>query len=287
MALLDDRELVQEKYIELNVKGGIILLEYLDDERIENIVSIAHSFFRMNLLVIEDEQNKAVVLWLKYKCGNVNYREVLQSSSLAYREGNYDKCIRINLLLLQRFDKPKPFIFANLGLAYWKKGELEEAIKYLKAATIYSKMLGQDKDFTPLISKIQRLLDSEGFKPEFHVGLSEFVSRSDDEHFGIDNFCEINAHIRDSKLSVEEACQQLGMSESQIALVELIYAREFYRQGNIARGDLFLKAAQKHKNKTPDVISNITEISKNKRFYQNGEDDKPRQFVLDFYPRVK
>lgn len=287
MALLDDRELVQEKYIELNDKGGIILLEYLDDEKIKNIASIAHNFYGLETLVIDDGQNKAVVLWLKYECKVLNYRQLMYSGNLAYREGNYDECIKIYLDLLQNMHKPQPKAFMYLGLSYWKKGELEEAIKYLKTATIYSKMLGQNEDFTSMISKIQRRLFGEDLKPEFGVSLSEFVSRSDDEHFGIDNFCEINAHIRDSKLSVEEACQQLGMGESQIALVELIYAREFYRQGNIARGDLFLKAAQKHKNKTPDVISNITEISKNKRFYQNGEDDKPRQFVLDFYPRVK
>lgn len=105
--------------------------------------------------------------------------------------------------------------------------------------------------------------------------------------YGIENFDEINSFIASSGLDVESACQQMGMTPEQIDIIKLIYAREFYIQGNFEKGDLFLNSVEKSKNKTKITVKLFDEVRRNKRFYQNRQIEEPRQLALSLITKKK
>lgn len=99
-------------------------------------------------------------------------------------------------------------------------------------------------------------------------------------HYGIENFDEINEYISESKLSIEQAVQQLNLSPEEMNIVKLIYAREYYRQRNFEQGDQLLKSFEKSKNRTKTTNKLCEEIRRNKRFYQNQPTTNSKKLTL-------
>ena len=86
-------------------------------------------------------------------------------------------------------------------------------------------------------------------------------------------------------MDAETACQELGMTDEQIDTIRLIYAREFYSQGNYEKGAQILKSVEKSKNKTKFTSKLFDEVRRNKRFYINRPSEKPQQLALILQPR--
>ena len=165
-----------------------------------------------------------------------------------------------------------------------KKWDKEQAIDYLTIATHVSKQENGDFDFTELIVNLKGLIAEQDKKPRFKMKIEEF-GNDIENYYGIENFEEITPYISESGLDVESACQQLGMNEEQIDTIRLIYAREYYSQGNYDKGDQFLKSVEKSKNKTKFTAKLFDEIRRNKRFYINRANDNPKRLVLTLQPK--
>ena len=103
--------------------------------------------------------------------------------------------------------------------------------------------------------------------------------------YGIKNFDELNTYICESGLDVETACRNINMSEEDINVVKLIYAREYYTLGNKEKGELFLKSYEKSKNKTNKTKSIYKYIQQNKKFYKARFEGEPRQLSLTLVPK--
>lgn len=95
-----------------------------------------------------------------------------------------------------------------------------------------------------------------------------------DEFYGIKDFDTLNTALFYSTESLDVVCKHNGMSDEDIGKVKLIYAREFYKQGNYAQGDLFLKAFEESPNKTYFTASIHNEIKRNRELFitQNKTD---------------
>ena len=136
-----------------------------------------------------------------------------------------------------------------------------------------------------MIAKLRHEIPQEDLKPRFKVNLDYFEHRDKIDYYGIRNFLDIHSYIIATGLDVYSVCVKLGLSQEEIDIVELIYAKEFYAQGNMNMGDLFLNFVEKSKNKTAKVIKIMEEIEKNKRFYQNRLDDNVFDLVLTLKPK--
>ena len=118
--------------------------------------------------------------------------------------------------------------------------------------------------------------------------LEEFDNGDVNKFDGIDDFKKISEYIISSGLDVESACQQLSMSQEQIDMIKLYYARELYRLGEINRGNLFLQTVERSKGKTSKVQNLLSEIRKNRFFYQYRDSDtSPQQLVLSLISKKK
>lgn len=126
---------------------------------------------------------------------------------------------------------------------------------------------------------------SEVVTTEFLYG-NDYQSDINNYH-GIKHINRVTSYIMKSGLDVESACLELGMTEKQIATMQLIYAREYYYQGDYEKGDQFLMAAESGKNKEKSTINFINEIRKNKRFYSNRNNRNHLRLVLTLQPHKK
>lgn len=285
-------EYIKKCYEELKVKKGILLLNPMDSDKIKKILAEAEYYPDIYAFVIKWDGQEQVVL--QYKSINfeyINVKEALEEARKAYASGDYSRHISIELELLEKLKKTNSGFYATIGSAYLKMGKKyrEEAIKYLKVATYLAKLENVlNRDFTELIYSLNGKLSSEScvkYKQAKEIRDIVFDYEDVNDFYGIYNFKEINDYINETGVNVEAACEEFGLTKEQTLLVQLIYAREFYFQGNIVKGDLFLKAVEKSKEKTPLVKKIFEEIAQNKKFYQGRERDYTIDLKLTLVPK--
>jgi len=279
-----EKEYIESKHEELLNGQGMILLKPMNDERRKRIQEMIKEYTDMVSFTIDNGNEKQIVLRYKPEInGFVDIKNLIQFGNQAYKQGNYDECIQNYLQILQ-FREPKTFVYAKLGLAYMKKHDKGRAIDYLTVATQLSKQEDGEFDFTELIAGLNGLIDKEDKKPCIKMKTYDFTNDIQN-YYGIENFDEITSYILECGLDVESACKNLGMTEEQTDIVRLIYAREFYSQGDYYKGDQFLNSVEKNKNKTKFVLKLFEEIRRNKRFYFNRNSKKSQKLVLTLQPK--
>lgn len=285
-------EYVKKCYEELKDKKGILLLNPMDSDKIKEMLAEAEYYPDIYAFVIKWDGSEQVVL--QYKSINfeyINVKEALKEAREAYKSGDYSRHISIELELLEKLKETDSGFYATIGCAYLKMGKKyrAEAIKYLKVATYLAKLENVlNRDFTELIYSLNGKLSSEScvkYKQAKEIRDIVFDYEDVNDFYGIYNFKEINDYINETGVNVEAACEEFGLTKEQTLLVQLIYAREFYFQGNIVKGDLFLKAVEKSKEKTPLVKKIFEEIAQNKKFYQGRERDYNVDLKLTLLPR--
>ncbi len=287
------RGLVEEKHQKLLENQGIILLEPMDEEAINKILEIVNDYSDMKAFTIEDKESKNRQVVLKPHQIFTEYFDVKGTISLAvqtYNEGKYDECIDYCLQILRFFPNPNSASFSKLGLCYLKKNNISLAITYLTVADALAKKEHLSYDFSALIARLKReqnkkVIKDEDAKPFFNMTYKAFSNTID--YYGINNFNEINAFVIDTGFDVEYACKTWQISNENTLIIYLIYAREFYRQGNFERGDLFLDAYVKSEGKTKKAQKIYMEIIKRKKFYQNSKNDDAPELTLSLIPKKK
>ncbi len=283
-----EKEFLDKKYEELLDKKGIILLKPMDNNRINLILEMIKEYPDMVAFIIGEENKQQIVL--RYKPEITEYidrKNLINLGNQAYKDGNYTECIENYLQLLQLFDNPKSVIYSKLGLAYMKIWQIPLAIDYLTIANDLAKKDNLGYDFSDLIAKLKGDIPKEDQKPRFIMTQKDFDYSDIEDYYGIDNFVEINDYINESGLDVETACEQLGLTLEEIDIIKLIYAKEFYIQGNYTIGDTFLKSVERSKNKTATTKEIFEEIRRSKKFYQNRKKSSSINLSLTLLPKKK
>ena len=284
-----DQNFIAQKNAYLLQNKGIILLNPMSDDRIFHLMGIAKQYPNMRTFIIQTGRNKQLVL--KYHEKNdkwIDVKGIIKEASEAYKNNRYEECINKNLQILHMYDMPSAATFSKIGLSYAKMRRRFLAIDYLTVAVDLAKKEGKDYDFSDIISWLKGEAISEKVKPKFSMRLEEFDNGDVNKFDGIDDFKKISEYIISSGLDVESACQQLSMSQEQIDMIKLYYARELYRLGEINRGNLFLQTVERSKGKTSKVKNLLSEIRKNRFFYQYRDSDtSPQQLVLSLISKKK
>jgi len=273
-----EKEFIENKHQQLLTEQGIIILRPMDNERRKNIHRIVKTYPDMVSFSIGEGDKRQIVLRYKPNIDEyVDIKNLVMMGNIAYKNGDYDSCISDYLQLLQ-FGTPKAFVYAKLGLAYMKKWNIDLAINYLYIATELSKNEDGKYDFTELIASLRGEIDESDKKPRFKMKSEDFAN--DTDNYGIDNFDNITTYMLETGLDVESACLQLGYSLEEIDIIKLIYAREYYSQGDFEKGDQFLKSVEMSDNKTKLTKRIFEEVRTNKKFYMNRTRDNIQRLSL-------
>ena len=270
-----DRELIKEKREKLIREGGILRLDPMPSERRKKIHEIVKEYKDITSFSILEGEERQVLLRYKPNSHYLDYKNVIRNGNRAYRDNDFDRCIYSYNLLLESANFPKPFIYGKIGLSYLKKGDKKKAIDYLTVATYLSKKQHDNQsDYTELLEKIKSSNYEERKVVVKEEKKSQIKNRTRENNYGINNFDEVIKFITENNIDIESSGIDLNLTEEERDIVKLIYAREFYKQGDLDNGDVYLNAVVKTPNKSPLVVSLIGELQKRKRFYKNSEEKK-------------
>ena len=88
---------------------------------------------------------------------------------------------------------------------------------------------------------------------------------------------ELAYYIKAEMMTIDEARKKLGIKDSQILLIKLIYARDYFIEGMDELGNKLLKEVENNKEKPSEVFELLNEIKRNKILYKNKTDSKIRK----------
>lgn len=281
----NEKKFIEEKHQLLLNGQSIILLKPMDEERRNRIHEMVKKYSDMVSFDIGEENNQQIVLRYKSRKKEfVDVKTMTKSGNQAYIDKNYDECLKCYTKLLQ-FGTPKAFVYSTLGFTYLKKGYKNTAIDYLTIANHLCKKEQSSYDFSDLINKLKGNVNIEEEKPYFKMELEEFENAKEDYYYDKDQLQEITLYSLGANLDVESACQKLGMNEEQIDIIRLMYAKEYYAQGDYTQGDKFLKVVEQSQHKTENTKKLLDEIRTNKKFYINRANPKSSRLTLSLKPK--
>jgi len=278
-------EYIAKKYELLKKSPGIVILKKMPYERRLAIYSIIRNYPDVQAfsLYSPTEEKKSVVLKYQPRAKEqFNIREIAKEGDDAFKARDYNKCIECYKELLN-INYPKSFVFAKLGLSYLKLKKKQIALDFITVAHCLS-MENENGlyDFTDLIAKLRG--EEVDRKPYSKVDSQEFISNEMDNYYGIDNFVEISNYIMENNLNIISAWKSLGMSEEQLDIIKLLYAREYYSAGYYDKGDEFIKLYEKSTYKTNFTITLSEKIRKEKRFFVHKEKEQTIKLSLTIKP---
>lgn len=244
---------------------GIILLKPMTEEEIQEVESKVNNIPNIDSFTIGKDKNKQVVLRLKTTSQPIDLSIVKEEGDLAYQEKEYALCIEKYQQLLKT-DMPNIYVYIRLGLSYMKNHQNDLAIDYLTVANELAKEQDLELDFSSLIAKLKDNYLKEETKPRSRITLAHFEEQID-EKYGIENIEKMLA----SKMNIHQISKQLGFSEEEKTLVELILAKKYYTRGQTTLGNQYLKLAERGKNKPEFLKDQVEEVSTNKKYYKYRE----------------
>ena len=282
----NDKKMIEELHCQLKENKGILLLKPMSEVRINSILDIIKNYSDLSAFTIIDDGRQRIVLKYQEFDDYFSVDEHVADATQYYKNGEYDKCIEIELNILKNSEYNKASNYSFIGLSYMKLHNRTQAIDYLKIANYLAKVNKKEHRFDDLILYLTGGIDKPDRKPKVKFLEEEFDDSYDSYYYGISNFDFINSYIVNSGLDVESACIELGLSNEDINIINLIYAKEYYKIDHKEIGDLFLKYVEQNKDKSTKVKKILDDISKNKALYKHKKDNL-LQLSLTLFPKKK
>lgn len=277
----DKREALEliEDNLETVDKRGLLVLGSMSKSKAKLIKKLIVDFPGYDAVIMEGDRKDKVALRIKPPFEkDENYKSIFAKAYKAQREGDYDRAIELAKLMLA-YDKPYPSVYSLLGFSYLKKNAIYLAIDYLTVSQYFNSKTNGKYDFTELLNKLKGLSqkpvkDDEESKPKVNMRESDFY----DKKYRIRNSNYVRELVNRG-VPFLEACHECGLDELNMALLGLLFAREYYTDGQFVLGDRYLKLVEKIKCKSPKIRKELDEVKRNKKFYQyRKEDEKPFVF---------
>ena len=279
-ATLTDKEKqsLNSKINQLYNGRSAFLLDPMPKEKRDLIHEYVSGFDDIASFNIGQDNNRRVVLRYKpYVKEYVNIMDTATDARRFYKKGQYKEAAECYELLL-KIGKPRDITYGGYGLTLLKLHRKNEALDYLKIATIISKDNNGKLDYTDLIENIECPLDKENKKPK--VVVKEEVFEDDNANVNDDLINDLIGLYAEGEISLIDACKKLNMSEEDINYVKLLYARDCYYLDRTSEGDLYFKQVEKSKAKNKKVVKLYKEILRDKKYYHNRLDSDKNQLVF-------
>lgn len=149
---------------------NVVMLEPMDENSALAIVECVEHVPNLKTVVIDAENGQKQIAFRYFNKRDgfaVDVGDVLRKANSAYINRRYEDCIELYESILHKLEEPKSFIYAKLGMAYYKTtydNNFADAIDYLTLATAQSKNDEGTYDFTELLDKMKRRSGYNGLK---------------------------------------------------------------------------------------------------------------------------
>lgn len=271
------------KYREKVANEGLVFLEPMPDELIEKLQLAASDDESIKVKIIKNSYPKKSIPYLVFIDKTMKYNEIREERSTGYRfyfSGDYEKSTE-HLRKVIASGKAVVKDYSLLGLGYLRQNKTYLTVTYLRMATYLSEMNGGIYDYTDLINKILR--KDRGTAPKDSADQKKFVKVKESEFDSLDKFSKVRnlrivIYLMQSGMDVLEACSHAELNITEILMVYLVLAKEFYMLGDIKLGDYYLKCVRESRNKTPEIVKELNSIEKNKVLIVNRTDSEDKIF---------
>ena len=279
----DERETIEEIYNSLKQKGGISVLSLKDTLDVRKMENLLNDYYDLRYFEMTNDDETNIVIRFKEDNKKKNVSTLINEQKDAYEKEKYKYCINKGLLILKLAEYPKDDIYARIGLSYYQVKNLNNAEKYLRVACFKSGVknynkLNMEEMVEIMRNKINKEKNIKNNDYSFFNNMNKKVIHIDG--LEVDNFDKIINYIKENNIDLETAGKELNLSNEEIDFIKLIYAREFYKQGDIEKGNYYLNSVEKTSGKTSDVVRLCFEARTNKKFFQYREDNNPKKLTL-------
>lgn len=189
--------------------------------------------------------------------------EIMKKGDEAFQSENWEQAIEEYKELLP-FKNTLTRAYANIGIAYMNLNNLPEAIKYLTIATGISELNPLIKhNYTKLINELKSKLTAS-IKKEDKYG----IDNTDlNDYFGT-RVKEV-ADLINQGQTLESACEQLNIKQSERNMIALLLARDCYAREYFAMGDEYVKQVENNPYKSKQVITFQDSLKQNRLLYHS------------------
>lgn len=266
---------VREKLLREN---GIVLLDPMPKMQRRRINEIVRNFDDISSFSIGENERRRVLIRRIKKNIFIDHKRLLNLADKAYKEKDYEKCIKKNLLFLNTSKYTDSSLYKKMGVIYYNNKNIDKAIEYFTAANLMNSKYMLDGIIDNLKNNIIQYTIYD-MKSHPKVLEEEFKDLNYDTIFE-----KFNNYVISNNMTIEDACNKLDLSEEEKYVIILKYAKYYYTMREDKKADVFLKKAIRMKNK-PEIIKDlIDEINKNKKIYKNGNYLYIKKLI---YPKLK
>jgi len=225
------------------------------------------------------EPKRILLIYAPNKHNYEDFNKLFHEANELYESNNITIALKKFKQILET-GKPSVKVLSKLGLCYLKTNKINGAIKYLEVATLLSKELGLNYDFTELICRLR----NEEVKEDDEVKYTTLVSQDEfnydiNSFYGIDNIEEIIDYISTGS-PVNSIKDKFNLTLEQVNIFKLILAREYYINGDFEYGDYYLKQVEREKDKTNAVKTFFSRLKDDKKFLMHRDLTNHKKLVL-------
>lgn len=275
------REFLESQISNLERVGGISKIGELSEKEVKELENVIFDYPELDYYVLENEELFDVFLRCKSKDAKIDVGGTIESARNAFiNNQNYRVCIQKLRLVLRKAAHPKSDVYDLMGLAYNDSGEVEIGNDYLRLANY----LNGVRDYNNVdIDKVRERVEGNmkyNKKNNYNQYNFDLDRQVHIDRLTLPNLDKIIEYIEANHLDLETAGKQLNLTEEQIDFVKLIYAREFYKQGDMEKGNYYLRSVEKTSGKTSEVTRLCLETRTNKKFFQYRDNNQPKMLSL-------
>lgn len=275
------RKYLETEIEELDKVGGLTKVDSLNSEDLNDYLVNLYDYPELDHFVLKNSSDN-YDLFLRYRSdqARIDVGRFIKSAYEDYEKNKYYQCIKKLLLVLRRASSPKSEVYDLVGLSYNEVGEEALGRDYIRI----SNYINKEKDYNNVdIDKARERVEKE-MKKARKSSYNQMNYDSDRQvhidRLSVPNFDEIIMYIQNNQMDIETAGKELGLSNEQIDIIKLIFAREFYKQGDIEKGNYYLNTVEKTRGKTSDVTRLCLEARTNKLFFQYRDNNEPKKLSL-------
>ena len=266
----------KKDYKELFNNGGIIKLK-LNSKEIKFVKEHVKEY--LDLECFEIKSSDEIYLIIRYRDikNKISYHDLMKKADRDFFGKRFRKSLTDYLELLECSICPTTELYAKIGLCYYNLNDLSKAEDYLMIANYKNNenenfdLENSAKYFEERVNKIE----SEKYNTK-----SLDDKKEEFKKIKLNNFEEIMDHIFMYDSDIETTGMEFDLSSEERDYIKLVLAEEFYKQGDIEKGNYYLNTVEISPNKSKKIIKYCEEVRKNKNFYQYREDNKPKKLTF-------
>ena len=275
------REFLEEQKKYLESTGGVSKISNLSLQEVNNLELIIFDYPELEYFLLENEETYDVFLRRKYLSSKIDIGSTINAAKNAYRNMNYKSSLSKLLLILKKAACPKSEVYVLTGLSYINLGEEEKGKDYLRLANyIEGKKDYNNVDLNEVRERVEESMKEFKKSSSYNQYNVDMDRQVHIDRLSLPNLDRIIKAIEVNFYDLATAGKKFNLTDEQIDFIKLIYAREFYKQGEIEKGDYYLKSVEESSGKTSDVTRLCLEARTNKRFFQYRDNNVPKYLSL-------